>query len=1046
MSRFRWLMAGLLLVAAAPDALLAQARGTVTGRITASETGSPLLAVQVAVRGTTLTAVTGQNGEFRIVGVPVGRQTLDASVIGRQAANREVVVVDGQTVVANFVLQPSAVELEALVINAVTGRSERKREVGTNVASIEVASINKGPITKLADVLTGRTAGVNLQGVAGTTGTSQRIRIRGANSLSLSNEPLIYVDGVQFNNSKGGLGVGGQDFSRLNDLNSEDIASIEVLKGPAASALYGTAAANGVLLITTKKGRGGSAQWRVYTEFGTLEENTDFPNNFLTFQVNDPNAELLTATGRLNVGTSAQLAARTGPFVPCPNLDFAAGLCRQDRTESFNLLEDSRTSPFETGNRRKFGMNVSGGGEGVTYYLSADREDEGGIISFNTLDKSNFRANLSARIGGKANVNVTTGYVDSRVALNANDNNIFSPLINGLLATPVFIAGQDTLRTPGGRPGLGFGFSTDDISNLVTFQEVDRFIGGVNGTYTPRSWLSANANVGLDFFARNDFSTLQPGRLPIAASFTPGNRTSVRNNSYQYTANSSATATFDPRSNMVATSTLGASYNRNLFEGTSCFGVGIVEGTRSCGATSSQFAVNESFSEIITVGGFFQQQLAYNDRIFMAASVRGDDNSAFGRNFGFIYYPSANVSWVISEEPFFAGAKGFVSNLRLRGGYGESGLRPDFRQAETLFGPVSVTVGGQEQSAVTLSSTGNDELKPERSREFEGGFDTGFLNERLSTEFTYYNKSSDDAIISRRLPPSFGLTGSVVDNLGTIRNSGIELTLNALVLERDQTKLNLRFNATTLSNKIEQLGRGVEPIIFGFSGTQRHQEGFAAGSFFQRPIRFADANGDGKLGRDEVFVDSTRFTEVRNSKGVLETIPFEYLGPALPTNTQSVSGELTLFRFLNISALFERRAGNKQLNFTESFRCTTGFNRASQGACSGVSNPNASLEEQAAFIGARFMGTAALYVEDGDFIKFRELAVRLGTPTFLARQFPTLEGASITLAGRNLATWTDYNGLDPEINTGGGGANFTQSEFNTQPPVRYFTLRVDFSF
>lgn len=1047
MKQFRWLMAALLVVAAAPDGLFAQARGTVTGRVTGSETGAPLSGVQIVVQGTTLGTLTGQNGEYRLTGVPVGRQTIDASVVNRQSANRAVVVAEGQTVVANFVLEPSALELEGLVVNAVTGRTERKREVGANVASIEVADINKGPITKVADVLTGRTAGVNLQGVAGTTGTSQRIRIRGANSLSLSNEPLIYVDGVLFNNSKGGpIGVGGQDFSRLNDLNSEDIASIEILKGPAASALYGTAAANGVLLITTKKGRAGSAQWRAYTELGTLEENTDFPSQFLTFQVNDPNAELLTPSGRLNVGTSTQFRNRTGPFVPCPNLDAAAGLCRQDRTESFNLLEDSRTSPFQTGDRRKFGLNVSGGNESVTYYLSADKEDEEGIIFFNTLDKANFRANLSARVGGKANVQVTAGYTDSRVALNANDNNIFSPLINGLLGTPVFIPGQDTLGAPRARPGLGFGFSLRDISEIVTFQDVDRFIGGVNATYTPLSWLSANGNVGLDFFSRHDFRTLQPGRLPIAASFTPGQRFSQVGNNYQYTANGSATATFDPTSNIVSTSTLGLSYNRNLFEATNCFGVGIVEGTRSCGATSSQFSVNESFSEIITIGGFFQQQLAFNDRIFVAASVRGDDNSAFGRNFGFIYYPSANISWVLSEEPFFPSAAGFLSNLRLRAGYGESGLRPDFRDAETLFAPVSVTVGGQELSAVTLNSTGNDELKPERSREFEAGFDTGLFDDRVSAEFTYYNKRSEDALISRRLPPSFGLTGSVLDNLGRIRNSGLELTVNTLVLDRNWSKLNLRFNATTLSNEIEALGEGVEPIIFGFSGSQRHQEGFPAGSFFQTPIKFNDANNDGKLTRGEVSVDSTRFTQVRNADGDLETIPFEYLGPALPTNTQSISGELTLFRWIGISTLFERRAGNKQYNFTESFRCTTGFNRVTQGACSGVSNPNATLEEQAAFIAQRFLGSGALYVEDADFIKWRELAVRLGTPTFLSRKFPTLEGASLTLSGRNLATWTDYSGLDPEINTGGGGANFGQSEFNTQPPVRYFTARLDFSF
>ena len=1045
MKMFRWLLAAFVAVTVLPAGLLAQQRGTIVGRVTAQENGAPLTGVNVTVQGTVIRAVTDQQGQYRLNGVPVGRQTVDVSVINRESANRVVTVTAGETpAVANFVLNIRATELEGIVVNAITGQQERKREVGSNVATIQVADINKGPITKVADVLTGRTAGVNLQGVAGTTGTSQRIRIRGANSLSLSNEPLIYVDGILFNNGTGGIGVGGQDFSRLNDLNSEDIASIEVLKGPAASALYGTAAANGVLLITTKKGRAGTPEWRVYGEYGTLENFVDFPEQFLTFQVNNPNAPLLTESGRLNIGTAAQRRAGTAPFVPCPNLDFAAGLCRQDRTESLDLLSDPRTTPFQTGNRQKLGLSVSGGSEAVTYYLSADTEDEEGVISFNTLEKQNYRANLTARVGSKANIGVSAGYVNSDVALNANDNNIFSPLINGLLGTPVFIEGFDTLRGPGQRPGLGFGFGINDIREIVAFQDVDRFIGGLNANYVPLPWLTANASVGLDFFSRHDQQTVQPGRLPIAASFTPGRRTSQHSASYQYTGNTSATAQFDLRENLVSTSTIGASYNRQLLEGTLCFGVGIVEGTRSCSATSSQFRVSEEFSEIITIGGYFQQSLAFNDRLFLTGSVRGDDNSAFGQNFGFIYYPAASVSWVVSEEPFFPEV-GFLSNLRLRTAYGQSGLRPNFRDAITLFEPVAVQSEGRELSAVTLSRTGNDLLEPERSTEWEFGGDVGLFNDRVAAEFTYYNKRSEDALISRRLPPSFGLTPSVFDNLGSIRNSGTELALSIRAVERDWTRLNLRVSATTLSNEIEDLGPGVEPIVFN-RGTQRHQEGFPAGAFFAKPIKFNDANNDGKLTRSEVSVDSSKFIQVRNADGELETLPLQFVGPSLPTNSQSLSAELTLFKFLNFSTLFERRAGNFTVNDTERFRCTTGFSRLTQGACAAVFDPNASLEAQAAFIGERFLGTRIGFIEPADFVKWREVAVRIGTPTFVSRHLPSLDGASLTLSGRNLATWTDYTGLDPEINESGGSSNFTQGEFNTQPPVRYFTARLDFLF
>lgn len=1055
MGKLRTLSAITVVLATLPTALIAQDRGSVAGRVTDQATGRPLSAAQVAVQGTTRRVVTNAQGQYSIANVPSGTYTITASLLGTGGATQRVTITSGQTATANFSLVQSAVALQGITVNAITGREERNVEAGTNVASINVAEIQKGPITKFADVLTGRTAGVSLQGAAGTTGTSQRIRIRGANSLSLSNEPLIYVDGVLFSNSKGGIGVGGQDYSRLNDLSPEDIENVQVLKGPAASALYGTAAANGVLLITTKRGKAGSARWNGYVEAGRLEDMTDYPSTFLAYQVNDPNAPLVTAAGNLNTGTAAQTAARTGPYVACPNLlagtRNAAGVaaCRQDAVSEFSLLEDPRTSPFSQGDRTKYGLNVSGGSEAVRYFLSGDRETENGVVDINGIEKINLRANVTAQLSDKINVQVTSGYINSDLNLISGDNNIFSPLINGLLASPFYIEGQDTLRSPGLRPGLGFGYSIGDIGQIITNQDVDRFIVGANTTYRPFTWLSGNVNVGMDYFNRNDFETLQPGRLPIGSPYTEGYRQSVRSNSFVYTGNTSAVATFDVSDALVATSTLGGAYNRELFENTSCFGAGIVEGTSSCSATSSQFSVGESFSEVITLGGFFQQQLAFRDRIFLAASIRGDNNSAFGSDFGFIYYPSASASWVVSDEPFFPEQASFLSNLRLRAAVGTSGLRPNFRDAITLLAPVSVQSGGQEQSAVTLSRTGNVNLKPERTREFEFGGDLGLFDDRLSADFTYFNKKSDDALISQNLAPSFGLTQTVFNNLGSVRNSGTELGLNARLLERTNTRLSLRVSATTLKNEIEELGPGIAPIIFN-RGAQRHQQGSPTGAFYQRPYKYNDANGDGKLTQSEVTFDTTRFTvrQRTNLEGetVTDTIAEVFLGTALPTNTQSVSGELTLFKHFTITTLFDRRAGSRQLNDTERFRCSTGFGRSVRGNCAAVGDPNASLDEQARFVAARFLGTTAGFIEDATFVKWRELSLTVGVPEAVSNRFRALNGASFTLSGRNLKTWTDYTGLDPEINETGGGSNFTQGEFNTQPPVRYLTARFNFTF
>ncbi len=1014
MGKTRWLLA-ITMVALAwiPSAAVAQGSGTVMGVVVDESTQRPLAGAQIFVAGTSRGTITDQDGRYLIPNVPTGPQIVRATLIGYSQGEQQINLDDGGTATVDFSLAPSAVELGGIVVNAITGEEERKRELGTNVANIDVSELQPATITKLADVLTGRTAGVVMQGVAGTVGTSQRIRIRGANSLSLSNDPLIYIDGVRFNNSKGGFGVGGQEPGRLNDIDPTNIASIEVLKGPAASALYGTAAANGVLLITTKRGRAGDAIWNAYVEGGVIEDVNDYPINIASFETDNPDAPMV-IDGEFNYDD----------YAFCANYNAARGRCTQDVTRSFNTLEDSRTTPFSQGDRTKYGLSVSGGSDELTYYLSGDVEDEQGVIDYNTLDKINLRANFSADVEEDLTVSLNSAYVNSALILNQNDNSILSPLINGYIGGSVFFPSTEegTLNSN----NFGWGFSQDELRQLVTNQDVDRFIVGANANYRPFSWLTANANVGMDLVTRHDFETVQPGRFDFGSTVEIGYRSSERSNSYLYTGNASTAATFDLMSNLVSTSTLGASYIRDLFQATSCFGAGIVEGTASCQATSSLFSVGEDFSEVKTLGAFFQQELAWNDRVFLAAALRGDDNSAFGQDFGFIYYPSASLSWVVAEEPWFPEAN-FLSTLRLRTAYGESGLRPDFRDAVTYFSPVAVTVDGEDVSAVTLGDTGNDLLEPEKTKEYEFGFDAGLLDDRLSVEFTYFNKESEDALVSRPLPPSFGLSGSVWDNLGSIRNSGTELGLSARILEMENARFNMRISATTIENEIVSLGEDIEPIILN-RGEQRHQEGLPAGAFVQPAITFDDADDNGILSPTEVTVADTA----------------TYIGPALPTFSRTLSGDLTLFNFITVTTLFDWRGGNYQLNGTESFRCVAALGFQDRG-CAATGDPTASLESQAAFIGSGFYGTEAGYIEEADFVKWRELSLTLGVPASLSNYLPIAEGASLTLAGRNLATWTDYSGIDPEINET-GGSNFTQGEFNTQPPVRYFTLRLNFTF
>lgn len=1040
MGKLRTLCASLLLaLVTLPSLAQAQGRGEVTGQVTAAENGAAISGAQVRIGGTARQTVTDAAGRFRITAVEPGSYTLNVSVIGRAAGSRAITVTAGQTTTQNFSLAASAVALEGVVVNAVTGQAERRREAGTNITSIGVADLNRGPITTVAQVLTGRTSGVTLQGTSGTTGTAQRIRIRGANSLSLSNEPLIYIDGVLATNGRGGIAFGGQSPSRLNDLNPEDIENVEVLKGPAASALYGTAAANGVLLITTRRGRAGKTTWRGYVEAGRLRDETDYPPTYTAVQV---------VNGAIPVYNDTTGLLNSAGYTFCANESRARGLCRQDQAFQFNSLLDSRTRPFSTGNRLKTGLNVSGGTQAVTYYLSVDRDEEQGVIDVNTLGRNNLRANLNAQVRPDLTVQVNAGYIQSQAVFNQGDNSSFSPLIGGLLGPAVYTANlqNQAIGGPGSRPGTRFGLNTGDVKQLTTEQDLDRFIVGANGNYRPFSWLSVNANTGLDFYTRYDHEDFGPDATfnGISPSFGRGYRSSQRYNNYQYTANLTGVGNFDLSSALSATTTVGTSFQQQRFEGTTCYGEGSLAGTASCSATTQLFSVSETLTNDKIFGAFARQEFAFRDRLFIAASVRGDQNS--GLISDFILYPAANVSWVVSEEPFFP-ELGFLSNLRLRAAYGESGLRPAFGQAETFFASTPVQVGGRDVLAAVINQTGNANLRPERTREYEAGADLGFFEDRLSADFTYFTKRSTDALVARPLAASLGVGASVFENLGSVRNWGTEFGLNALVLDRTNSRLNMRLSATTLNNKIEELGAGIAPILIN-RGEQAHREGYSVGGFFQIPYRYEDTNRDGRISRTEVFVDTSKFIVQRNSTtGRMDTVALEYLGPQLPTNSQSLSADLTLFKNVTISTLFERRAGNKVVNYTEYFRCAQADIRL--GTCAAVADTMASLDDQARYVAANLISAANRtrtgYVEDADFVKWRELSVRLGTPEALGRNLPFLRGASLTLSGRNLRTWTDYTGLDPESNEA-GGSNFTQGEFNTQPPVRTFSARVDLTF
>lgn len=1024
-TRQLWRVAAVLLgLIASPALASAQQSGTITGRVVDRATQQPLPDAQVLIAGTQRGTRTNERGEYRIVGVPAGDIQIRAVRIGYVASSRTVNVPAGATVSADLALAVSATTLDEITVTA-TGETQRRRESGVTTARIDTAQVNMANVQNFSDVLSSRAPGVAVQAGSGTTGTSSRIRIRGSNSINLNNNPLLIVDGTRVNNSSesSSIGVGGQTMSRFNDINPEEIENIEVIKGPAAASLFGTAAANGVIQVTTKRGRAGRARWSALAEYGNLDETGDWPRNF---------------------GTIGRTPA--GARITTCNIDFQArGVCTPFADSLVSTSPIDNLTPFRNGWREAFGTNVSGGSEVAQYYLGGDFEREEGVYPINFLRKTNLRANINAQLRQNVTAAVNAGYVSSRLGLPQNDNNTFGA-ISGALLGKAFDCGPAPRDPSCGGDTAGRGYLVANNPGPRFFavqneQDVEHLIGSGNATWQPLSWLNLIGTAGLDLIEREDRETLEAGGISVF--FPEGYR--VFNNAQirTYTANASAVANFLIRPDLRSVTTLGTQWNREYFQRVDASGEVLLPGTGSLGGLSSLFSIDEVNTDIVTLGYLANQRLEWRDRVFLSLGLRADKNSNFGVNLPFVKYPSVGLSWVVADEPFFP-QNMFFSALRLRAAYGESGQRPEFRQANPFFNPVTATVQGLDAAAVTIGGTGNAELKPERTKEFEFGFDAGLLNDRVGLELTWYNKQTRDALIGRRLAPSIGATLTQLINLGRVDNEGYEYLVNLKALERERFKFDLTVSGSVNDNEVVDLGEGITPIIFGLgANTQRHQNGYPlAGYWGHQIVSFQDRNGDGMISRINCPTTPGLSANPQIVGGpaceLVLTDSQVYSGNPLGRSEMSITPQVTLFDFLQIRALFNHRGGLTLNNSTEFFRCIS-----PRFTCQAIQDRSAPLAEQARAVAVQ-MGTRAPYFEDADFWKLRELSFTIMTPQTFARALRA-SSASFTIAGRNLATWTDYTGIDPEANWA-TGSNFSQSEFLTQPPVRYWTTRLNLTF
>ena len=966
-----------LCVTAAP--LTAQ-EGVIAGTVRRAVTLTPIEGARVEVEGTELSATTDAAGRFRITGI-------SGTAIRLQVRRLSFVpVAQAATVGATdirILLAESPVKLDEIVVTG-TAVGTQSRAIGNAVSTINaVDEVEKSGVGDLGQLLNARAPGVIVTSGSGRTGSGPSINIRGKNTISLSQQPLLYIDGVRVVNDAG-TGTrfqGGSPASRLNDISPEDIESMEIIKGPAAATIYGTEAANGVIQIITRKGRTNSAP--VWT--ASVRQGTQW------FQ--DPEGRI--PTNYAACLTAAQVAP-TSLALDCRGQPIGT-IVTWDAVEQ----ENARGTPiFRNGQLQTYSGSLSGGLPLIRYYLSGTYDNDKGIEPNNRVNRFSGHANMTVSPSSKVDVSSSLTFVRGKTHLGAEYG--AGSMWGSLYGSPL---------TEGG-PGRGFNlYPPEAVWGLFdNTQDIARFTASGTISHRPTSWLTQRFIVGIDETTEDNQGLQNFAPVEFQVFQTPtankGQLLQDLKNITFYSADYSGSANIDLTSAISATTSIGGQFYKKYRQTTQTTGREFpAPGLRTVSAAAIREGSQE-FTTNTTIGAFIQEQFGWNDRLFLTAAVRADDNSAFGEDFDFVTYPKLSGTWVISEESFWAPIRGSVNTLKLRTAYGASGQQPDVFTALRTYQPVT---GLNDQPAVTPQLFGNPDLKPERGQEIEVGFEAG-LFERLSLDVTYFSRRTKDAILERPIAPSTGFPGRQFVNIGEVSNAGLEVKADVTALQRENLGLELSLNLGTSRDRIEDLG-GI-PFIAQPGLPQRHVEGYPINGYWAKRVTNATMPTTPTGLATNVMCDNGA-----GGEAPCATAPVVFLGTPTPKLTGAFTSTLSIGRNLRLFGLVDFKRGHKMLDTDGAIRC------AIFRICEVNVNPQKFSPQ---YVANAQNGSALVivdqFIRDASFSKLREVSASYTLPDRYARHVRAGR-AVVTLAGRNLHTWTNYPGLDPESRAAIAGAS-----------------------
>ncbi|MDF9801165.1 TonB-linked SusC/RagA family outer membrane protein [Catalinimonas alkaloidigena] len=1011
---------------------MAQSR-TVSGNVTSLENGESLPGVNILVQGSTTGTVTDVDGNYRI-SVPSDDAILLFSFIGYQS---EEVAVNGRSNI-DVALSPSLEQLSEVVVTSF-GIEQEKQALGYSVQELQSREITETKQPNLVNALQGRVAGVQITNSGGAPGMSSRIIIRGLTSLNpdADNQPLFVVDGVPIDNTTvESDGTPRGMSNRVADLNTNDIESVNVLKGAAATALYGVRAANGAVIITTKKGQAGATKVNVTSSIG-FEEINKYPD----FQE--------------KYGQGFSGAYEPSSFWP----SWGAPVEAAQVIDPDHRYYDNTRNTMETGMQLENTVSVSGGNESATFYGSVSNLQQDGVIPFSEWDRTSAKLSGKISAGEKFDLNGSINYINSGGNRVPHDR-IMERLMYWANTQDV----TDYINPDGTQNTYGNTNPLYDARFATYEDDVNRIIGNLNFNYRPADWMSISYRIGTDVYSDSRVEIL-PGPLGIdgeVALSSTGFITKEKINSRDInsTLNISLNHTFAEK--LDATLRIGNDvFDRSRNDLTST-GTDFVIPRFFNLSNTTELQTGEFTSQRRLIGVYGDLLLNYDDYLYLNITARNDWSSTLPVENRSFFYPSFNLGFVFNDV---LGVPEFLSYGKFRASYAEVGKDADpYSTAITYTSPNFFPVEGQV--GFTRSSTfGLPTLKPERTTAVEIGTDLRFFENRLSLDFTWYKSNSKDQIIPVPVSNATGFT-RFVTNAGELENQGVEIILGATPVSINDFSWDVLLNFTRNRNRVVEIREGIENIVlgsqFGYAGssvTLQLIEGDAYGNLYGRSYERYYEGGEPEnlteVDRDlPLLIGDDGFPVVNTNQLILGNAQPKWYGGI--RNTFNYKG-------LSLSFLIDARAGQYQYdqyaNFYSAFgKLDYSLNRNDVVVFDGLladGSPNTQevwlgqgigpdgRDYGASFYRNIYRGVSENFVKDASFVKLRNISLGYTLPSGILDATP-FSAANVSLAANNIILWTPWTGFDPESFSAGAGGNASAFTGLGYPGVQsyFFTLNL----